>query len=50
MTVLHSIRSAFSTLQAAVRVASAVEMHRLPATRDLETLGISRSAFRTINL
>ncbi|WP_167620040.1 hypothetical protein [Paracoccus ravus] len=50
MTVLRSIRSVFSTLRAAVHAASAVEMHRVPATRDLNTLGIDKDAFRAIHL
>lgn len=50
MTVLRSIRSAFSTLQAAIHAASAVEMHRVPAARDLKTLGIDRAAFQSIHI
>lgn len=50
MSVLHAIRSALSTLRAAIHAASAVEMHRVPASRDLHELGIDKTAFRAIHL
>ncbi|WP_170295006.1 hypothetical protein [Paracoccus aestuariivivens] len=50
MTVLRSIRSAFSTFRAAIHAASAVEMHRVPADKDLKMLGINKVAFQTIHL
>ncbi|MBD9525879.1 MULTISPECIES: hypothetical protein [Paracoccus] len=50
MTVLHSIRQAFSTLRAAIHAASAVEMHRVPTARDLNKLGIDKAAFQRIHL
>lgn len=50
MTLLHSIRSALRTFGAAIHAASAVEMHRAPASRDLEALGIDKTAFRRIQL
>jgi hypothetical protein len=50
MTVLHSIQQAFSTFRAAIHAASAVEMHRMPAARDLNKLGIDKTAFQSIHL
>ncbi|MDT1063079.1 hypothetical protein RM190_14475 [Paracoccus sp. CPCC 101403] len=50
MTVLQSLRSAFSTFRAAIHAASAVEMHKIPSARDLGKLGIDRAAFQRIHL
>lgn len=50
MTALSFVRSALNTLRAAIHAAAAVDMHRAPKARDLRTLGISQSAFRTIHL
>lgn len=50
MAVLQSIRTFFRFLSAAFKTASAVEMHRAPDARDLQTLGIPASAFRAIHL
>lgn len=50
MTALRFIRSVFSTFRAAIHAAAAVDMHRAPQARDLRKLGISRTAFHTIQL
>lgn len=48
--MLRFIPSFFSTFRAAVRAAAAADMHRVPAARDLNKLGISHGAFKTIHL
>lgn len=50
MTVLRFIQSFFDTFWAAIHAAAAVDMHRVPAARDLNKLGISQGAFKTIHL
>ena len=50
MTALRFIQSFFSTFRAAIHAAAAADMHRVPATRDLEKLGISRGSFKEIRL
>ena len=50
MTALRIIQSFFSTFRAAIHAAAAADMHRVPATRDLEKLGISRGSFKAIRL
>ncbi|MTH36287.1 hypothetical protein GL279_16955 [Paracoccus limosus] len=50
MTAFRFIQSLFGTFRAAIHAAAAADMHRTPAARDLDRLGISPAAFRAIHL
>lgn len=49
-TTMKRFHAGFATLAAAIRAASAVEAHRIPAARDLRTLEIDPETFRNIRL
>lgn len=50
MNILHTIGAVIDTMRAAAHVASAIELRRAPAARDLKKLGIDTETFRAIHL